>query len=562
MQTSARQGNLPTLGPIYKLPNEVLAEIFIFLKIMFPCFSYDSYPWSPILLVNRQWHSVAINCSFLWTELEISQNIPNSYLERSRAQPLSLHWLNADSGSINGVSLDRYSAYFPRARRLVLSGMAQDNGVQAFDGITSLPLLEDLTLYPSNLNPLPEIFASGHFPKLTSLTFCLLWSFQWRYTIFSPNLRHLFIHGVVEIQPLTSAELLDGLRNMPLLERLELLHIIPEMEEPLDLTSVVALRRLKRLSLCGSVEECTAFLKSLTFPPSANIDIHCVLLVDDDGNVLVTEGAVTKLSEALRDKIVSRDDAGSLLPPMKYLLAQQYEHLDQATGVASGTARLRCMRDDRPFGDSTLKNLLFFEQVRCERYLMSREGFLDDIQGVQVVLSWDLTENMVFEPLPIWPAEICRFIPFDQVTTVALDLKWYTSLMGLGRMCPNVTTVLGRDDHDTEGLSGLHYLLEMDEDHNRHNRLDFPKLKTLVVDRVEFWHPGNVCQELDLMHATLLGLPATERSMLERIYFATQDVCATSLIAHDHHARLKALKADFPLVDIAMIDYTKSESLE
>lgn len=558
VKKKSRRGSLPSQGPFCNLPNEVLAEIFIFLKLSFPYFPCKFNQWSSILLVNRQWRDTARSCPFLWTELEISRNIPDLYLERSCTQPLSLRWIKSDS---QDISLSRYSAYLPRARRLYLFGMAQDNETQAFNGINSLPLLEDLTLYPSSLDPLPVTFVCGHFPRLTSLTLCISWPVQLWYTIFSPNLQHLFIDGTLQILPLTAIELLSGLRCMPLLERLQLLNVVPGIEETADLTSesvVARLVRLKHLSLGGSINQCTALLKCLTFPSAANIDICCEVSVDDNGNPLVPDGALPELSEALRDKIVPRDDSEPPLPPMKYLLVQQYEHLNPISGDASGTARLRCMRDDKPFGDSTLENLLFFEDVRRERYQTIREVFQDDLQGVQVLLSWDLTKNTPFEPLPSWPAEICQFLPFEEVTTVALDLDWSTSLMGIARMCPNVTTILGRDEQETEGISSLYYLLDMDEDRCRQNRLHFPKLKTLAVDRVDFGDPSRVYWELELLRETIQDLPTSDKSTIENIYLAIEDPGIGSPIVQDYHAKLSELKTDIPHVNVAMIDYTKS----
>ena len=175
--------------PVNKIPDELLRQIFTCLKDMLPPDPSSAFKWSPVLRVNQQWKRVAIDCSSLWTDLEISRNIPRSYFEHSKAQPLILRWLQ-DTAALN-VTLDQRAVYFPRARSLSLIGLPQDNGAQALHNLTSFPLLEELELHADSGAPPAEVFISGHYPRLTRLIVSLEQHFHWHYTIFSPNLQYL-----------------------------------------------------------------------------------------------------------------------------------------------------------------------------------------------------------------------------------------------------------------------------------------------------------------------------------------------------------------------------------
>ena len=507
------------------------------------------------------WKEVAISCSFLWRELEISRNIPRCYFERSGVRPLTL-WFYQDIRA-PGVTLDQYSTHFPRARKLSLIGMPEDNGAQAFDGLHSLPLLEELYLIANCDEPLPEIFISGRYPNLRRLMVTLGPNFQWHYTIFSPNLRYLEIIncGLFESEALTG--FINGLRSMVSLENLRLTNIPSVDIEPLAAVSAVTLSKLRYLTLNGFVEECTALLKCFTLPLDTNIDMRCKLPSDDDDAQIpeqallgVTE-ALLDLSAALADKIALRDNSGSMVsPPIKYMLIQHYayciEDLDYGD-VVNGAMRLRFLRSDKPFGESLQKNLAVFNGVSCERDVIHLPGLQKDLAGIQVMLTWDTARHQPeLKPIVMWPRAICHCLPLEQVTTVSLDLGWHTTAIGIGRMCPNVTTVIAQNQE--YGFNGLSYLLNADDNGNRRaNRPHFSKLKTLVLDFLNVPPSISLCQELDRMRLSLRGLRISRTLTLEKFYIARKDPVGGD-IGENYLPKLRAIKAAFPEIDISLLD--------
>ena len=126
--------------------------------------------------------------------------------------------------------------------------------------------------------------------------------------------------------------------------------------------------------------------------------------------------------------------------------------------------------------------------------------------------------------------------------------------MGIGRMCPNVTTVIA-EDVMRAGPAGLRYLLDIDD--HRKRRADhphFPKLKTVVLDRSKFRCPTTtLCQELDRLRLSLRGLRISRTLTLEKFYIARQDPVGGD-IGESYLPKLRAVKAAFPEIDISLLD--------
>ena len=410
--------------------------------------------------------------------------------------------------------------------------------------------------------PPAEVFISGHYPRLTRLIVSLERHFHWHYTIFSPNLQYLEIRNCGLFEYVALTRFIDGLRNMPFLENLRLLNVSMEFEEVT--VPAVALPKLRYLVLRGTIEVCTALLQCFTLPLNTNISVQCLPALgenndvqNEDDELLHLWDGLLDLSEALRDKIAVRDDSGSLLsPPIKYIMVQQYQYPVQGLGHSIGAARLCLLWNDKPRGESLQENLAAFEAVSCERSeIHGYSGYRQDLAGIQVVLTWDIdgTRPHTSRPLVIWPRAICQSLPLEQVTTVSVDLGSYTTVMGIGRMCPNVTTVIAEDVRRT-GITGLRYLLDIDDNGKRRaNQPHFPKLKTVVLDRSKFLDSTALCQELDRLHFSLRGLRISGTLTLEKCYLVRRDLAVDS-IAEDYLPKLSEIKAAFPKIDISLLD--------
>ena len=453
--------------------------------------------------------------------------------------------------------------------------MPEDNGVQAFQGITSLPLLEELQLYPSNDNPLAEIFVSGHFPKLICLQINLRRGFEWRYTMFSSNLRSLYLGGLCMDRDLALTEFLDGLRNMPLLQCLQLYNVIGDsgVEEVSSSASFVSLEKLELLCLGPSLEECTTVLKHLIFPVSANIHIECGLEADDAEQLSVQGGAMlTRLSEALGAKLALRDTSGLLLSPLKYMVLQEDKDSTTVDVTHRAALRLRFMRDDQRFGQSLEQNLQFLERVWHGRDAVDLDISRNVSHGIQIILSWKIAVNPVFIPLRgRFPEWICQSLPLEQVNTVSVNVKSNESWMDVWKFCPNITTVIARNN-DTQlrpELRGLRNLLTLNtgEGDYRLNCLHFPNLQTLVLDhRMDFSKDkapsvsrSNTCADFEdlriLSTSTLQTIcVVTTVSKRDRAALALGKGYTNMTATSRNQCWLMGVKAHFPHVNIIMLD--------
>ena len=279
------------------------------------------------------------------------------------------------------------------------------------------------------------------------------------------------------------------------------------------------------------------------------------------------------LSEALGDKLALRDDSGQLLSPMKYMLYREYLHefcVHQGHVTSFMAMKLHFVRDDRPSGESVQQNLQFFEGVwhNLEESTPDCDDFQDNFQGVRVLLLWDSAWGAVIdEPVRArLPTLVCYSLPLELVTTVALDPRGDIPSRGLGRLCPNVTTVLASDPRSdfSPTSCGLSYLLDIDEEGRLLNCVHFPKMQNLVLDRGwVFSTSGGAFVELKRTHHYLQQLPISSTSILKNIYLVASPELTLpdglSNLPNHVKVNLENFKADFPHIGVILLDYDLSE---
>lgn len=529
-------------GPINNLPFELLAQIFTWLREDYH--PWEDYSWCSILLVSRLWYEVAIQTTSLWTTLNLTLKTPDCFFERTYMLPLTLHWAVNDS---EHRALHRFSSHFFRCGSLSLTSMPDDNGQLAFDGLTSLPLLEILVLIPTQ-NPLADLFISGKFPKLHTLWYSPR-DFQMTYAMFASTLRNLYIDASRSHSKPTLAEIIHGLQQMPLLEFLTMVNIVSDTEDARSHTSVAAtLENLEMLCIAGPLWTSSPILNALSIPPTVSIEI-CSRLRADEG--LDEPGIVSSLTELAQAICDITHPAGEIVSPLEYMQAQYYREENGGTSYDTDiVARLYCTRADVALGHAHQKSdLKYYERVWRQ---IDDSGLRQiDFGGVDISIYWgcpELSPEWDWTIAPqAWLQSLIHSLPLKEVSTVALELSEDMIYLNIGDICPNVSTLLARDEGDA--YQGLSYLLEQAPDGRRLSA--YPHFRKLTALLLDCRHTVGA-NELVRLRCSLRGLRISHTLALQKIRIV-------GAIDQDALIAFKDLKDAFPEIDIAMLSIDYSE---
>ncbi|KAI5893236.1 uncharacterized protein SCHCODRAFT_02621216 [Schizophyllum commune H4-8] len=86
--------------PIAQLPDETLADIFLWVARSFPLDSPAFRDWTSLMLVCRRWRSVAVSSSALWSRVYIGHDVPSFSsllrIDRCKMHPLTVN-MNVDA---------------------------------------------------------------------------------------------------------------------------------------------------------------------------------------------------------------------------------------------------------------------------------------------------------------------------------------------------------------------------------------------------------------------------------------------------------------------------------
>ncbi|THH30063.1 hypothetical protein EUX98_g4121 [Antrodiella citrinella] len=281
--------SLNASSPLLQLPTELLLQIvhsYIALgrNRTQKQLSARYYSWLGITHVCHRLRVVALADPTLWTRISvIHPEFLREVLARSQGMPLTyeLGHMSQGESTLSAVnmmlgSLDRVES---------LKYLYSSNHYGKFPEFTShAPKLRSLEVRNAEqVHPrtatvkAPLFFKDCELPILEKLDVALL-PFASVQAMFRPSLKFLSIS--TSTVPGISSILINALKDMPLLETLDLHQVLPEsnfvttpeVSSQLPMVSLPRLRSL-RITRCGAVE-CAEFLSHLSFPPTTTLNLE------------------------------------------------------------------------------------------------------------------------------------------------------------------------------------------------------------------------------------------------------------------------------------------------
>lgn len=288
--------------------------------------------WIKVLQVCTHWRQVALSQPSLWTRIAfcLGPRWADEMASNAKAAPLIIEEISGKSMPQTVQCIDKIIGdHISHIKRIALV-----NGTTSLTGIvsreTAAPLLESLDLnatsYKSeHLNDMRRSALSNIFgrqtPRLRRIglrniqilrpTFCVLKTVT-ELSISFPR------RGSLHSDTLPSTQsFLDMLKAAPSLEFLNLVHILPHIddENALPLTvPLVHLPRLVELRIQGPPLDCVAVLRQVTIPRTSRLDVTCTrhLWVNFEDILFPTITAHTQGDGAphIRTLAISRDHIG------------------------------------------------------------------------------------------------------------------------------------------------------------------------------------------------------------------------------------------------------------
>ncbi|KAF8805100.1 hypothetical protein BYT27DRAFT_7258583 [Phlegmacium glaucopus] len=277
------------LSPIYRLPPEVLCNIFSFIEDCTLAMVQVRSPehWIKFSRVSQQWRSLALSTPELWT------NIPVQYprwaeemLARSKMAKLTMQ-VGLRSQSMNSRVLNPVKSCLSQMIRLEeidILGAPESTLKQFFQDIPkSAPQLK--TLRVDNATVVPTSFLSTAFTipddflsdtarlRCVQLKRCKI---GWDCRILT-GLTRLTLHDSLKDHSNSSIiPFLHALQQMPALTHLDLEDSIPDHSGELSTYPIADLPCLRVLRILLCVVAMTAVLAHITFPSKAQLILICI----------------------------------------------------------------------------------------------------------------------------------------------------------------------------------------------------------------------------------------------------------------------------------------------
>ncbi|KAJ8515401.1 hypothetical protein ONZ45_g7177 [Pleurotus djamor] len=274
-----------TFAAISKLPNEIIAEIFIACRTLREIFNHTP---SAIILVCTAWRDIALSTPQVWSHISFED--PNSIsrsLVHSKKEPLTVE---CDAYHFYGFEqrhpmrlLARETYRFEELR---IRGPGYDTSRMAAqffqkDGSPSAPLLQKLSIQVDvgrdgdEDSMIPWIMTS-FWKDLTAVRSMTLLRILPISTPYLPSLRHLTIDVSSEGRFLSIPWVIQLLRNAPLLENVTIGKI--SSDHPISLTPplpiAIPLLGLRTIKLKLKYLQESKLLSYLQIPDTANVDIE------------------------------------------------------------------------------------------------------------------------------------------------------------------------------------------------------------------------------------------------------------------------------------------------
>ena len=288
------------LAPISRLPDELLATVFIFYARQHHISEWAKVktfsspptripPWVRVSYVCRHWRMVALGCPTLWTYVFFfSRRWMTMLLQRSQIAPLRvrLDLIDSDGNRRSSPMLEMLLEHLPRMEEFHIRGLSADVAPKIISKlIVAAPLLQSIHITGlfNNLRPLASLDVSlltlpvafsRTTPKLRSLDLSRL-DIAWN-SLALTEITSLRLSSVP--RPHTMQQLSSILSQMPHLTNLELEDVLPQVPSPFQdaLTEKITLPYLLRLSIMAPIPDTVHFLSHVHVPLNSEIRLKCV----------------------------------------------------------------------------------------------------------------------------------------------------------------------------------------------------------------------------------------------------------------------------------------------
>ncbi|KAF5325130.1 hypothetical protein D9619_010050 [Psilocybe cf. subviscida] len=289
------------LAPVFKLPNEILVDIFLILRNFW---KPSLKCWHQVTQVCRHWRHVAIDAPILWTDIYVlSHEYTLLMLQRSQKAPLEVHFAEthfpsphlmttipvvlAEIERIRTLSFTQKPSTFLETAQIFL--MNQDR--QAL-------ILENLNIECSESDPIWFNFSLDSFHPSASLRQLSLSSVQIDWNMLPiTNLTHISFANTRTPIEVTGAQLMSALRPMVNLEELSialddirLCHYGPNLQS-------IHLPCLKNLAVYSDRQDhIQLFLSYIIHPQLTGLLVHCLM----EGAVVSSASIISSVAASMK----------------------------------------------------------------------------------------------------------------------------------------------------------------------------------------------------------------------------------------------------------------------
>lgn len=302
---------------ISRLPPEVLCKIFLAHaeqqgleteSLAMVSFQQRTAHWIKATShVCKRWRDVGLSCPALWSNITFSSSAwASAMLERSKQVPISVN-ICGSSPKAEAV-ITKALSQVSRLKSLIIGDSTAFVQNQLRNMTAEVPCLQSLQLDNQSYglpilipSTLPANFLAGGSPRLRRVSI-LGWRASWtshflrgltslKWSISEEALAHGALRSTAT--PIsTSADFVSALRNMPMLEELDLDNAFPTFAAR---GRPASLAHLKILRLAGTAEQCTGALNCMALPPSTVLE----LVFHSDGRTIDSTVNVPALLTAL-----------------------------------------------------------------------------------------------------------------------------------------------------------------------------------------------------------------------------------------------------------------------
>lgn len=268
------------LVPIHRLPDDVFMEILSYVAHTWS----PPHMWFPVTHVCRRWREVALQCSSLWTTVNIhNDEHALACIERSGTRPIRIIWQSSDDEDELSFTLPQ--RFLDLTAPVAVSSRVEEVDIKALDvetlhaDIVDFPNLRFLSLsHGESMSSADFVLADMHpdsFQRSSRLQTLKLSSVKipWSSPLFSEHLRVLHISNW-ETAPFAS-ELLLALQRCPALEELRIHDAGPQavVEESQNLPIVQLPLQSLHITQYQKVPSFKTLLSHINCPSSTRFDI-------------------------------------------------------------------------------------------------------------------------------------------------------------------------------------------------------------------------------------------------------------------------------------------------